>query len=289
MPPSFARPPRQEVQRARALFLPLRALFSPVFIDLDKAPATGPRLFVGNHSLLGGLDVPHLFWELVEQRDIWLRGLGDHAHWNVPVWRELMDRWGVVDGTPENCARLLHAGEPVLVFPGGSREVAKRRGEQYELIWKQRTGFARMAMEHGATIVPFAALGADDAWDIVADAEDMQASAAGQWVRRIVDSVGLPADAVPPIVRGIGPTPIPRPVRLYFAIGDPIDTRGRTELADDAAARWALREETRTAIEALLFKLQRVREGDPHADFARRATRGVLERFGHLLKPSHKR
>ncbi|MEC8423031.1 MAG: hypothetical protein VX000_04590, partial [Myxococcota bacterium] len=61
MSSAFARPPRQEVQRARALFLPLRALFSPVFIDLEKAPTTGPRLFVGNHSLLGGLDVPHLF------------------------------------------------------------------------------------------------------------------------------------------------------------------------------------------------------------------------------------
>ena len=289
MAPSFARPPHHEVQRARALFLPLRSLFSPVFLDLEKAPATGPRLFVGNHTLMGGLDVPHLFWELVEQRDIWLRGLGDHAHWNVPVWRELMDRWGVVDGTPENCARLLAAGEPVLVFPGGSREVAKRRGEQYELIWKQRTGFARLAIEHGATIVPFAALGADDAWDIVADAEDMLQSPAGQWVKRVVDAVGLPADAVPPIVRGIGPTPIPRPVRLYFAIGDPISTAAHTGRADDEATRWAVREQTRTAIERELVRLRRFREADPHADFARRATRGVLDRFGHLLKPVHKR
>jgi hypothetical protein len=37
----------------------------------------------------------------------------------------------------------------VLVFPGGGREVTKRKGEAHKVIWKERTGFARMAIEHG--------------------------------------------------------------------------------------------------------------------------------------------
>jgi hypothetical protein len=38
----------------------------------------------------------------------------------------------------------------------------KRRGEAYKLIWPQRAEFVRMAAKFGATIVPFAAIGADE-------------------------------------------------------------------------------------------------------------------------------
>lgn len=38
----------------------------------------------------------------------------------------------------------------------------KRRGEAYKLIWPDRAEFVRMAAKFGATIVPFAAIGADE-------------------------------------------------------------------------------------------------------------------------------
>ena len=60
----------------------------------------------------------------------------------------------------------------ILVYPGGGREVAKRKGESYKLIWKERMGFARLAIEHGYTIVPFAAVGAEEAVDIVLDGDN---------------------------------------------------------------------------------------------------------------------
>ncbi|MGE5441823.1 MAG: hypothetical protein ACM3Q0_02020, partial [Bacteroidota bacterium] len=58
----------------------------------------------------------------------------------------------------------------IVVFPGGGREVARRKGEQYKLIWKARTGFVRMAIRYGYPVVPFAQVGADDAFDILVDA-----------------------------------------------------------------------------------------------------------------------
>jgi 1-acyl-sn-glycerol-3-phosphate acyltransferase len=289
MSPPNARPSASEIARARLLFAPARALFSPIFHDLHKAPSSGPRLFVGNHTMSGALDVPHLFWELHDQHDIWLRALGDHAHFNVPLWGQLLTRWGVVDGTRDNCARLLDAGEAVLVFPGGAREVVKRRGEAYELIWKQRTGFARMAIAHGATVVPFAALGGDDAWDIVMDTEEVLDTPAGEVIRRMCASVGLGKDTVPPLLRGFAGTPLPKPVRLYFSVGDPIPSTPWAGKADDEAACWALRGRAKRSIQQQLTALRRIREADPHATFARRATRGVLDRFGHLLVPAHKR
>lgn len=46
------------------------------------------------------------------------------------------------------------------------REVAKRRGEEYLLQWKESPDFVRLAARCNALIVPFAAVGADDAFDV---------------------------------------------------------------------------------------------------------------------------
>jgi 1-acyl-sn-glycerol-3-phosphate acyltransferase len=72
-----------------------------------------------------------------------------------------------LQATPRNCFNLLKAGEPVLLYPGGGREVAKRKGEKYKLLWKDDTDFVRLAMKCKATIVPFATVGVEDAFDIL--------------------------------------------------------------------------------------------------------------------------
>jgi hypothetical protein len=41
-------------------------------------------------------------------------------------------------------------------------QAVKRRGEAYKLMWPERAEFVRMAAKFGATIVPFAAIGADE-------------------------------------------------------------------------------------------------------------------------------
>lgn len=78
--------------------------------------------------------------------------------------------------TPRNYFKLLEAGEAVLLYPGGAREVAKRKGEENKLLWKEDTDFVRLAMRFGCTIVPFAALGVDDAFGIAFDSKDIMNS-----------------------------------------------------------------------------------------------------------------
>jgi len=46
--------------------------------------------------------------------------------------------------------------QTILVFPAGSREVNRRLGQQYQLLWRERISFARRAIEHYYPIVPFA-------------------------------------------------------------------------------------------------------------------------------------
>ena len=158
-----------DLAAAHRLLAPLKQLFSPVFVDFDQIPETGPLLFVGNHTLFGVIDAPFLVAEIHLRRGVLVRSLGDHAHFQIPGWRDFLGHFGTVDGTRENCARLMKAGASILVFPGGAREVSKRKGQRYQLLWRERMGFARLAKAHECTIVPFSAVGVEDAFDILLD------------------------------------------------------------------------------------------------------------------------
>jgi hypothetical protein len=61
----------------------------------------------------------------------------------VPVWRDLLAVGGMVRGTRDNVRALMRARETIPVFPGGSREVNKVRGEQVPAPVRERIGFAR--------------------------------------------------------------------------------------------------------------------------------------------------
>ena len=124
-------------------------------------------LLAGNHTIYGVLDIPMLALGVYEETGRVVRGLGDDNHFAVPVWRDILTRLGAVRGTRENCGRLFEAGEAVLVFPGGGREVFKHKGERYKLVWKERVGFARLAIQYGVPIVPFASVGVEDMFEIV--------------------------------------------------------------------------------------------------------------------------
>ena len=45
--------------------------------------------------------------------------------------------------------------------------MVKPKAQDYTLLWKDEPDFVRMAAACGAIIVPFAAVGADDAYDIM--------------------------------------------------------------------------------------------------------------------------
>ena len=59
---------------------------------------------MGNHVVYSGLDAVLLVDHLLREKGIFLRPLGDHLHFKVPVWGEVLTRFGVVDGTRENAA-----------------------------------------------------------------------------------------------------------------------------------------------------------------------------------------
>ena len=238
------------------LLAPLRRIVQPKFYGLEHITPEG-SLLAGNHTIYAFLDLPFMLTEIWRERAVPVRSLGDNAHYAFPGWRDVLTSCGMVRGSRANVSALMDAGATVLVFPGGAREVNKRRGEKYQLIWKERIGFARLAIEHGYPIVPFAAVGAEEMFDIVLDENNPLYA---QFTGLVEKLSGWPMQ---PVVRGIGPTAIPRPERLYFWFGQPIATAKLKRRRDRDAAARAVRDEVKRAVEHGIDFLLAQREADP--------------------------
>lgn len=255
-------PSPEQLDRLASVVAPLSRLVQPRLYGVDSLRE--PMLLVGNHTIYGLLDVPFLLSELWRQRRIAVRGLGEHAHYSIPLWRDLLEAGGMVRGTRENVRALMRGRENILVFPGGAGEVLKQRGERYALKWKERIGFARLAIEHDYPVVPFAAVGVEDMFTVLADERTPILSQASRLTRRLV---GMP---IPPLSVGFGPM-IPRPERMYFWFGEAIDAAAFAAGGERGARR--LRDETRTAIESGIRLLRAEREADPHRRVGARVLR----------------
>ena len=270
---AFGKPDIERAEQAlKRAFGPWAWLSDPVLHGLDKLPAKGPALYAGNHTLMGVLDAPVMFIEIARRKGIVLRSLGDHAHFQVPGWRDFMQTIGCVDGTRENCAELMRLGEQIVVFPGGGGEVFKRKGEQYRLRWKERLGFVRMAVAARCPIVPFAAVGGDDLYDIVLGSDEISATPLGQLLLK----AGVRQEALG-VYRGVGPSLLPRAERLYFMFGDPIPTARYKGNAGDEEACRTLRDQVKQSVESMIDQLLELRQKDPDRPLGKRLLRKLQQ------------
>lgn len=196
--------------------------FTPTFVGAEYIQSAQPVMYVGNHTLYGMLDAPMLIDFLYHQHKVAVVSIADHGHFYIPLWRDIYKKFGAIDGTRDYVREAMQAGYSILVFPGGGREVLKRQGEQYQLIWKQRYGFLRLAQEFHYDIVPFAALGGDEAFDIGFDANRIVQQ---KWFKTLLKHPKLDqwlrhGDIIPSLPKNI----LPKRLRFYFKFMPPLAT-----------------------------------------------------------------
>jgi 1-acyl-sn-glycerol-3-phosphate acyltransferase len=285
---------------------PLRRLTSPVFFSTNHlgqrfrglghlpSSTSNPLLIVGNHQL-GALDIWLIVPELIQERDLFVRGLGhavifhdedDHLKGGPTFLPDqgkqgtfgLYQKFGAVMATPKNLYRLLQTNQTVLHFPGGAREAYHGRTEAYQLFWPNQTDFVRMAAKFNATIVPLSGIGAADSVDIVLNPEEMLKLPFGMndivansflTVREPTRYNELQKQRDEPY---IWPPPliIPKllPARHYFVFGQPFDTTHVNPRDREACRR--LYQEVQTELYRGLEDLLRAREHDPFKDSTKR-------------------
>jgi 1-acyl-sn-glycerol-3-phosphate acyltransferase len=221
----------------RNFMAPFNQYFEPEFIGIDETDASRPAMYVSNHAVTGVLDGYPFGAELYLRKGIFLRALADRAHFKVPIWKDVLTKnLGAVEGSRANCSALMERGESLLVFPGGSREVFKKKGEAYILKWEDRRGFVRMAMQHGYDIIPVAAVGAEDAYTVVKDANEILNHSFGGWLLKqtgLARTLFKDGEMMLPWVKGLGMTVWPKPVKLYFSFGKRITTKRYKAMYED--------------------------------------------------------
>ncbi|KAF0700339.1 Aste57867_9152 [Aphanomyces stellatus] len=89
------------------------------------------------------------------------RLLGATPMFYIPLARELSFAMNAVDASAKNAARVLNSKISCIVFPGGSKEIflTDPKSKETTLVLSDRLGFVKLAIRHGADLVPFFAFG----------------------------------------------------------------------------------------------------------------------------------
>ncbi|CAA0089300.1 putative protein [Mycolicibacterium vanbaalenii] len=260
-PPSRVRAVRRAVDTVMERIGPLMDLSRPYVDGLENLPREGRFLLVGNHTQGGGevLLIPYFVRREIGAR---VRPLAERRMGDLPApMADLIAAYGAVIGSPETARELMRHDETILVFPGGGREIAKFKGEENTLRWHGRAGFARVSVENNYPIVPVALIGGDDVYRSLIT----RTSRLGRLSLAAAQRFSGTSDMAPPLMRGIGPTLIPRPQRMYLRFGAPIDTTRPARIATD---EWvsAVKDRTQQSLEAAMADLLDLRSGDPYRE-----------------------
>lgn len=142
----------------------LLAVYRTRVIDEQKVPATGGFILAGNH--VSNLD-PALLWCAIprethfiakaEMFSIPVLGWGLSRLWAFPIKRGSADREAIQRATV-----LLKAGEPVGIFPEGTRRRADTViGE--DGLGEAQSGVAFIALRAGVPVLPVGIVGTEEA------------------------------------------------------------------------------------------------------------------------------
>lgn len=253
---------------------------------------SAPVLFVGNHQLFS-LDGTLIVEEFLRESGKLVTALVypslmddksplDPVPYPFPGTAELFKKYQVLPAGAKNLLRALQPNAAALLFPGGAREVFKRKGEDYQLFWPPTADLVRLAARVNATIVPFSGVGSDEFFDgRVLDSDELMAlPVLGDWLRkRTKDLPSFVKDDVfvPPLIA-------PRlqgPRRNYFLFAAPISTSD-LDPKDRAACNRTYAQIQRDVKSGISHLLQ-AREEDP---FEQAVTRFPVEQGTGLQAPS---
>lgn len=195
---------------------------------LERIPAAGPVLLVGNHS--GGNAIP----------DTVIFSLAFSAHFGVerrlhPLVHNLvlalplpfdMPKFGCVSASHDNARLAFERDAAVLVYPGGDWETHRPSWQSGRVDFAGRKGFVHLALEADVPIVPLVSLGGQETALFITRGERL---AAALQLDRLFRLKVLPISLAIPWGLNVGDMLLhwPAPAKITIEAMEPIDLRDR--------------------------------------------------------------
>ena len=221
--------------------------FRPRVVGADNLPR-GRALIIGCHSGVIPYDAACTLVAIHDATQRFSRAIGDNLFGQVGFVEDFLQRQGAVVGRPAVVERLLRAGNYILVFPGGSRDMERPYLTQRYRVLPHRGfapghgGYIKIALRTRSPIVPLAVVGAEEAHVMLAN--------------------------LPPVARAIGVPlfplllfPLPLPVKLYIRFGTPIVLPGNAADAKNQQKVDELNKMVRRHVQQLIDDTLRRRRG----------------------------
>ncbi|XP_006882985.1 PREDICTED: 2-acylglycerol O-acyltransferase 2 [Elephantulus edwardii] len=185
-------------------FHPHGVLAAGAFINLCTESTNFPSIFPGI--------TPHLM-----MLSMWFR---------APFFRDYIMGAGLVASDKESAAHLLSrkdGGNLLVIIIGGAKEALDARPGAYRLFLRKRQGFIKLALIHGADLVPIFSFGENELFDQVNNPP-------GSWLRRTQDKLQSIMGISLPLFHGrgifqysFGILPYRRPITTV--VGKPIEVQ----------------------------------------------------------------
>lgn len=153
-------------------------------------------------------------------------------------------------------------------------------------MWRESPDFVRLAARVGATIVPFAAVGADDAYDTMMETQQLiEHPVLGPLLTAALgraDPSLTPAESLLPLTRlpllGLpSPIPLPNLQRIYFKFSPAIDTLQHAGVDKDPEAAQRLYDGIKAQVEGGMAELLAYRATDPNQHVGQRLGRSLSQ------------
>jgi 1-acyl-sn-glycerol-3-phosphate acyltransferase len=193
-----------------------------------------PALLIGIHSgaplVWDAWTVGAQWWRRFGEERI-LHGTAHDVLMAAPVVGRMFRKMGVLPAAPDSILTALAAGHDVALWPGGEVDALRPWTERDKATLAGRTGFVRLAINAGASIVPIATVGGADAMPIITSGRRLaRALRLDKLARFDVLPIGLalPWGIVPAVL-----PQIPLPAKIRTAFQDPVEVDHDPERARD--------------------------------------------------------
>lgn len=118
---------------------------------LENLPESDPALIIYYHGAIP-IDLYYFLAQVLLCKNRLVHTVADHFLFKIPGFSILSECMKVFPGTIQTCANVLKEGNLLAISPGGVYE--SQFSHQYNLMWKKRLGFAKVALDAKVSIIP---------------------------------------------------------------------------------------------------------------------------------------